>query len=748
MPTHPTPPPPSTPTPSNRRRPRRLVPLLALVLTALVTFIATLPTQAAGLLVADGGFGGQLEIEEQAVTVTINNGIAVTQVDQTFRNTEDRTVEALYTFPVPEGASVANFSMWIGGKEMIGEVVEKQRAREIYNSYKQQPRPKDPGLLEQTDYKTFEMRIFPINAKAQQRVRITYYQQLDYDHDWATYVYPLATNAEGANEQRTTGRFALDLRVLSEVPIDQLESPSHPDDFAFAQQGDKVRQASLEVQGGSLARDVVVAYHATRPHTGVDLIASKPEGDDGYFMLTLTAGEELDAASVPMDYVFIVDSSGSMAMQDKLMLSRGAVEAFVDALGPDDRFEVMSFDVQPSLAFSELRNADDAAKAEAATFLASQRARGGTILAPALTTAYRYAEKAGDRPLNVVVLSDGMTEQRERTELLQQIRSRPQNTRVFCIGVGNEVDRPLLEELARDSGGLASFISRGDNFERQAKAFRRKLTRPVATDLKIAIDGVQIYGVEPANLPALYHGQPMRVFGRYTGGGDARATITGNITGQPMTNAVPLRLPVADNEPNAGNPEIERMWAFHRIANLLADADRRDARSGVTDEVIKLGELYSIVTPYTSFIVLENDGEYQRWRIDRRNALRLDRDRRAQQATQRKLDELRDKALASIGPAPDTTLATRTDDQPPAPMVSGDAIGQPRQAPNAPREPGVVNNRDGDIDWGGNRGGGGGGGGGAIDPLTLAVVAGLGGAAGLAGWRRRRWAKGAKGRSR
>ena len=153
--------------------------------------LATAPARAAGLLVADNGFGGVLEIKEHAAKVTINNGIAVTEVTQVFVNNEDRQVEALYTFPVPRGASVANFSMWINGKEMTGEVLEKQRAREIYDSYKRVKR--DPGLLEQTDYRTFEMRIFPIGPRAEQRVQVTYYQELDVDHDWATYVYPLST---------------------------------------------------------------------------------------------------------------------------------------------------------------------------------------------------------------------------------------------------------------------------------------------------------------------------------------------------------------------------------------------------------------------------------------------------------------------------------------------------------------------------------------------------------------------------
>src|SRR5437867_4121463 len=91
---------------------------------------------AAGLLIADGGFGGALEIKEHSAHVTINNGVAVTQVTQVFLNTENRPVEALYTSPVPRGASVSNFSMWINGKEMAGEVLEKQKARQIYESYK------------------------------------------------------------------------------------------------------------------------------------------------------------------------------------------------------------------------------------------------------------------------------------------------------------------------------------------------------------------------------------------------------------------------------------------------------------------------------------------------------------------------------------------------------------------------------------------------------------------------------------
>ena len=628
--------------------------IIFIAVMALIPLSTIKDTRAAGLLIADGGFGGVLEIKEHNVHVTINNGVAVTQVTQIFKNTEKRQVEALYTFPVPRGASVANFSMWINGKEMIGEVLEKKRAREIYNSYKQ--RRRDPGLLEQVNYKTFEMRIFPINAGAEQKVQITYYQELDTDHDQATYVYPLATSTRKDVDSRTTGRFAINVDLKSAIPISAIESPSHGDAFVVVQHSKHYGQASLETSGGSLAADVVMHYQLSQPRTGLDLMTSRQNGEDGYFMLTLTAGKELAAIDQGMDYVFLLDISGSMGNDSKLVVSRNSLEAFIDELGDQDRFELMTFNVNPNMVFDTLAPANADMKTRAKDFMKSQQAKGGTILAPAMMTAYKYGDP--DRTLNVVILSDGMTEQKERRQLMELIQTRPRNTRVFCIGVGNEVNRPLLEQMAEDSGGLAAFISRGDNFKRQAKAFRRKLMRPVATDLNISIEGVRTYDLEPKVLPNLYHGSPIRIYGRYAGNGDARIAVMGQIQGLDFDQSTTMLLPKTD----ADNPEIERMWAWKRIDQLLKTADRTGSRQQVVDEIINLGETYSIVTEYTSFLVLENDAEYKRWKIERRNDRRMVRDRRALTARHAELEAIRNKAVADIGPQP--LLAQRSQPRP------------------------------------------------------------------------------------
>lgn len=706
------------------RRIRAVAVTAALAMAFISTLVLPAPALAAGLLVADGGFGGVLEIKQQDVRVTINNAIAVTQVDQIFVNTENRQVEALYTFPVPREASVSNFSMWIDGKEMIGEVVEKERARQIYDSYKRQKR--DPGLLEQVDYKRFEMRIFPIAAGAEQRIRIEYYQQLNVDHDWATYVYPLATDVGSSQiDSRVNGRFSMMVDVKSEVPIQELRSESHTDEFVVVNHESHYAQAAMELTDGDLSRDIVMAVQTKRPRTGLDVITSHPSGEDGYFMMTLTPGEDLSSTAEPMDYVFLLDISGSMSRDDKLSISRQSVVAFIDSLGPEDRFECLAFNLAPTPLFRSLQLANEAKLNEAKEFFLTQRARGGTVLRPAISAAYAYRDD--DRPLNVILLSDGMTEVDEQAELLQLIQSRPSGVRVFCIGVGNEVNRPLLDQLANQAGGLAAFVSTEDSFRRQAQLMRQKLVRPAIENVAVEFSSKAIHDVEPTDLGNLFYGTPLRLLGRYASSGPVAITLTGTVQGGPWKQTVELDLPESDE----GNSEIERMWAYQRVQRLLAN--ERSGISSERDEVVRLCESYSIVSPYASMLVLENNDEYKRWKIDQRNATRIERDRKSRAAVQEKLADLRRQGSEGFGINQGEKLVSTSESavspSAPSPPPQATPPANPSPSQSAPPSRGI------DLDIGFS--GGGGGGGGAIDPITALVSLGVAGGAAVASRRRK-----------
>lgn len=707
--------------------------LLAPALVAAVACIALTPqpTQAAGMLVADGGFGGVLQIKQQDVRVTINNSVAVTQIDQVFVNTENRVVEALYTFPVPREASVSNFSMWIGGKEMIGEVVEKKRAREIYESYKVTKR--DPGLLEQVDFKQFEMRIFPIPAGAEQRIRIEYYQELDVDHDWATYVYPLSTNAGGKPvDTKVHGRFSMTMDVRSEVPIAELKSESHEDDFVVVSHQADYAQASMELAEGELARDIVMAFQTKRARTGLDLVTSRPKGEDGYFMMTLTPGEDLSATAEPMDYVFLLDVSGSMSHDDKLQLSRNSVLAFVESLGPEDRFDCLAFNVALTPLFKQMSPATTENIEQAKSFFATQRARGGTVLQPAINAAYSYRDD--DRPLNVVLLSDGMTEAGEQAELLRLISSRPAGVRVFCVGVGNEVNRPLLEQMANQAGGLAAFVSTEDSFARQAQLMRQKLVRPAIQSVSVQLEGGQVSDVEPTELGDLFYGTPLRLYGRYGTPGTVEVTLRGKVQGSDWEQTVQMELPSEDK----GNSEIERMWAQKRVQRLLGM--ERSGKGSQQEEIVRLCEGYSIVSPYASMLVLENDAEFKRWKIEQRNAVRIQRDRRARQNVQDKLAAMREQNNSEFEVNRGEKLVSTNSAKSNPSIANNNGQPAPPTNWNTSQDQSNSNSNGVDLSFGPTirPSGGGGGGGGAIDPLTALLALTAAGAAAVTGRRKRK----------
>jgi Ca-activated chloride channel family protein len=234
--------------------------------------------------------------------------------------------------------------------------------------------------------------------------------------------------------------------------------------------------------------------------------------------------------------------------------------------------------------------------------------------------------------------------------------------------------------------------------------------------VKIALEGIEIYDVEPQMLPNLYYGQPLRMYGRYKKSGAAKVQVSAEVLGRPLVQSFDVTLP--DRDP--GNPEIERMWAQHRVERLMSE-DRRDGSPGRQTEIVRLCEGYSITSEYASFIVLENDAEYQRWKIERRNAVRVSRDRSAQLAVRKRLEELRQQTAESIGPSSDksTAQASRTTN-------SNVPLNQVTR-----RDPGdlfVQGPTDRLPSFGG------GGGGGAFDPISALAAASL---AGL-GWAVRR----------
>lgn len=562
--------------------------------------------------------GRPIEIVRHDVDVGINNGIAVTRVTMVFRNPEPRPREAMFSFPVPGEASVSNFSLWVNGAEMHGEVLERRRARTIYedvvSKQRQLERPKDPGLLEQVSYKLFQARIFPVPASGTQQVRIEYYQPLDYDGGFITYTYPMKERA---------AKVRIDARVLSEIPLVRVTSPSHGDALAVAERSKTSWRASVE-ESPPRVQDFVLVLELAREQTGLTLVPYAREGEEGYFMMILTAGADLERDRSAGNYLFIVDVSGSMGEERRLEMAVRATESLIQGLEDGDTFNVLAFNIGVERFREKPVPADRASKDQAKSFLRGLRARGATDLVPALQSAAGMLSK--ERANVVLLLSDGNATDSEDHSGYRELVDRKLPVRIFTLGIGNEVNRPLLGTLAERTGGYADFVSSWDDIDRKLALLRQKSLHRVAEDLDVRIEGVDVSFVTPERFTNLFRGSQSILYGRYNGSGKAKVTVEGTIGGKRRTIAANVEFPRTELD----NPEVCRMWAWKRTDDLMREIRLRGEAPRAVREITDLGTQYSIVTPYTSFLVLESDGMYREYGIDRRNARQIEEDRAAQ----------------------------------------------------------------------------------------------------------------------
>ena len=136
----------------------------------LVSLFSFTDAFAIGLLLPAGSNERPFDLVQHRATVTITDNAALTRVEQVFRNHTDRPLEAVFLFPVPKGAAVSDFSLWIEGKKTPGSVLDRNQARSIYERIVR--RTRDPGLVEYIDGELFRASIFPIPPGGTQKLEL------------------------------------------------------------------------------------------------------------------------------------------------------------------------------------------------------------------------------------------------------------------------------------------------------------------------------------------------------------------------------------------------------------------------------------------------------------------------------------------------------------------------------------------------------------------------------------------------
>lgn len=584
---------------------RKLSLLLFILLAS--AFILPTPAHADGIIICDPGPCpgpyplAPLAIKYHHVTVTIRDQVATTHVDQVFYNPSDVQVEGTYIFPIPLDAAVSNFTLWVDGKPVEGQVLDASQARQTYEDIVRNLR--DPALLEYAGRGAVQARIFPIPPKGERRVELEYSQVLTADNGLVRYVYPLNTEKFSTSPLESV-TISVDIRTSS-TPIRAVYSPTH--EISLTRADERHVTAGYEASNVTPNTDFAL-YYSLGEAEAFHLLTCRDPADlndpDGFFLLLLAPRPDAAAETLPKDLILVLDHSGSMD-GEKFQQAQNALRYILQHLNPEDRFDIVSFSTNVETYARNLRPANEAN--EAIAWVNSLSAEGSTDINRALLEAASMND--GEHPLYLIFLTDGLPTEGETDSqriLNNFAASAPDNLRLFAFGVGYDVDTFLLDSLAQEHHGSSIYIQPGEQLDEILSAFYAKISTPVLTDLELDFNGITTYDIYPSPLPDLFSGSQIIVVGRYRVGGTATVTLTGMVNGEKQTFRYPEQAFTRQSTILDQQSAILRLWATRKIGHLLNQIRLSGPDQETIDQIVKLSIRYGIVTPYTSYLVTEN----------------------------------------------------------------------------------------------------------------------------------------------
>lgn len=588
----------------------------------------TVQTACAGLLVGRE----PVPLEGVSVKACIKHFGARVVITQRYRNTESHPIEAVYVFPLEEGASVCGFEALIGDVVVVGKVEDREEA---FNTYDDAIRSGHGGyLLDQERPDVFTASIGNIPPGQEVSVTIAYVSELEAEGDDLRFTLPTSVSPRYAPAEDRVGvgrppsevlnppvewqvPYGLDVSVNLEMPgaIRSVESPSH----ALSTELDGSRgTVRLGTRESALDRDFVLLVRFDRirePRAWIELDAT------GKPCVLLAFQPKFDMPAVPSEIIFVIDCSGSMD-GTSIAEARNALQFCLRSLSAGNRFNIVTFGSRFRMLFPESRLYDDITLAQASKHVQEMEADlGGTeILAPLREVLKK--EPATGLPRQLFVLTDGQVTNTDA--VIQLIRRHSAQTRVFTFGIGAGASHHLVRGMARAGGGAAEFIYPGERIESKVLRQLGKAMSPGLSDVKVNWGSLNAKQA-PNYVPPVFAGGRVLVYGflKDAKAGEVKLEAVG--PGGPLSFSVPVDPRIA-----AKGDLIATLAARTMIRDLEEGSSPLHDRHGslqergredrVRKEIVQLGVTYGLCSRETSFVAVEKrekpmEGELQLRRV-------------------------------------------------------------------------------------------------------------------------------------
>jgi len=543
-----------------------------------------------------------MEVNYVKVNTRITDQVAVTAVDQEFYNPNPARLEGTFVFPIPKGAHINKFTMEIDGKQVEAELLPADKARRIYEDIVR--KLKDPALLEYAGRDVFKVRIFPIEPNSRKRITLSYTELLKADDGLVSYALPLNTEKFSAKPVKNV---SVKVDLESKRPLKSIYSPSHA--VEVKRNGANRATAGYEASDVQPDTDFALYFAPEKDEIGVNLLTHCTGGEDGYFLLLASPGVDVKERQVVMkDVAFVLDTSGSMAGK-KLDQAKKALQFCVENLNDGDRFELVRFSTEVEPLFDKLVEATQANRARAESFIKDLKPIGGTAIDDALRKALALRPSQGDRPFVVIFLTDGRPTigTTDEDQIVTGVKKASEgHTRVFCFGIGTDVNTHLLDRITEDTRAVSQYVLPEEDLEVKVSTFFSKIKEPVLANPTLKFTGdIRATKLYPSPLPDLFKGEQLVLVGRYSGKGDSAVIVEGTVNGTEKKLTYEVRFPGESTE----NEFIPRLWATRRVGYLLDEIRLHGENAELREEVTDLARKYCIVTPYTAYLILEDEAQ-------------------------------------------------------------------------------------------------------------------------------------------
>ncbi|MDA1013980.1 MAG: VWA domain-containing protein [Planctomycetota bacterium] len=390
---------------------------------------------------------------------------------------------------------------------------------------------------------------------------------------------------------RSLDRLLISVDIRAKQPIRAVLSPTHE----TAIERPEHQSASIHVKAQHVIDD------QDTDDLGLRLLTHKaPDDESGYFLLIGNPTGQPNEKAIEKDVTFVLDTSGSMR-GEKLEQCRVAIEYCLENLNPGDRFNIVTFGSKIESFRDSVVSSTEKNVAAAQTFVEELVSNGRTNIDGALKAATQGQHDA-TRPQIAIFLTDGTPTAGELVDdkILENFKKTNQaGLRVFVLGVGNEVNAHLLDQLAEVSSGQSEYVAPDEEIDQKIAGLYNQLANPVMTDVKVAFGELQSHSVFPRKVPALFRNSQVMLFGRFRDEAKGTVELTGKLADQQRRYAAKI-----ESTDGSDCEFIAPLWASRKIGYLLQEIRLHGEEQELINEVVRLSKKYGIVTEYTQSLAL------------------------------------------------------------------------------------------------------------------------------------------------